>query len=288
MATNRKKRKVTEPIKVTQRVETITPEKAVKYLEYNPHNRSITKSAVNRYLEAMLKGEWWLTGQGIIFDEDGNLLDGQHRLTACIEAGVPFITSVTRGINAEAWKKMDMGKSRTDGHRAQAAGYANANRVAAAARTALEVESADQGANRSAIGRNKRVDPDVLLSYIEQHHDLLQEGCLAVRHDQGPAILKPPAVFVALFVLFAQRNKTRAREFFEAVTTGEILSKEDAAYRLRAVLISNLSKRNVRAKKIWLIGVTIKAWNAHLAGKAVKQLKFGESEKFPTIRSRKK
>lgn len=274
-------------LSITHKVEVITPQKATKYLENNPKNRKISDRVWKRYAKAMIDGTWALTGEPVIFDDGGNLLDGQHRLTACAESGIPFTTIVLRGIDASNWAKMNIGRSRTLANVLQAEGIPYANRIASAASMAMIIEDAEESADTSPIGTRDKIDPDALLAYVKENIELLKEAVIAVRADQGPSILRPPSVFIALYVLFAKRNKTRTREFFEALTSGEVLTKDDPAYRLRATLISKLSQKNIRTKKLWLIGVTIKAWNYHLQGRSVKQLKFGLSESFPKIRARR-
>ncbi len=44
------------------------------------------------YANAMKSGEWKYNGESIKVCTDGSLLDGQHRLEACIESGVTFDT----------------------------------------------------------------------------------------------------------------------------------------------------------------------------------------------------
>lgn len=60
----------------------VTPAMAKTWLTRNQHNRSVRPAAVERYKAAILRGEHQLTHQGIAFDRENNLLDGQHRLIA--------------------------------------------------------------------------------------------------------------------------------------------------------------------------------------------------------------
>ena len=67
--------------------ERITPEMALEILTHkNFKNRPIKKAQLRRLIKAIKADEWIVTNQGISFDPEGNLLDGQHRLHACIEA----------------------------------------------------------------------------------------------------------------------------------------------------------------------------------------------------------
>jgi hypothetical protein len=49
----------------------------------------LSKRTVRDFAEAMRRGDWRLTHQGIAFDASGALVDGQHRLAAIVEADVP-------------------------------------------------------------------------------------------------------------------------------------------------------------------------------------------------------
>ena len=92
-------------------VERITPQKAEEYLKRNMVNRNITTKRVEQYARDMKNGEWQLNGEGIVFDEDGVLKNGQHRLSAIIKAGIPIDMLIIRGIPRDA-NLQDRGKIR--------------------------------------------------------------------------------------------------------------------------------------------------------------------------------
>ena len=60
----------------------ITPEMAREYLEKNSHNRRLSERSVRNLATAIKNGEWQVNGEAIKVDKEGNLLDGQHRLSA--------------------------------------------------------------------------------------------------------------------------------------------------------------------------------------------------------------
>lgn len=93
--------------------ETITPDIAKEYLSHNIINRPLRSKVVESLMRDMKNGNFVLTHQGIAFDSNGNLIDGQHRLTACALANVPFETLVARDVNEEAITHLDKGNKRT-------------------------------------------------------------------------------------------------------------------------------------------------------------------------------
>lgn len=89
---------------VTSKVETITPEIATEMLKMNSRNprKTMSRSKIQQYADIISAGLWQMNGEAIIFDEDGFLKNGQHRLCAIIKAGKPIRTVVTRGVPRDA------------------------------------------------------------------------------------------------------------------------------------------------------------------------------------------
>ena len=83
---------------------TVTPEMAKKWLESNfERNRIIDKHRIEFLADQMRRGMWRTTGNAIQFDTEGKLQDGQHRLLACVAAGVPFKTLVVYNVPPESY-----------------------------------------------------------------------------------------------------------------------------------------------------------------------------------------
>lgn len=93
--------------KLSVDVELITPEKAANYLQRNTNNRPLRKSLVALLAREMQLGRWKLTHQGIAFNCNGTLLDGQHRLAAVVESGTAVRMLVTHGVATEDQLVMD-------------------------------------------------------------------------------------------------------------------------------------------------------------------------------------
>lgn len=110
-------------------IETITPQFAADVLESkNPHNRTVSEGTVQSYAQDMRNKRWTLTHQGIAFDVNGNLLDGQHRLWAVVFSecevemmvtrGLP-VDSVMNGIQLHTMDSIDRNRVRTTGQQMQ-------------------------------------------------------------------------------------------------------------------------------------------------------------------------
>jgi hypothetical protein len=107
-------------------IERITPAQAERYLERNDINRKFKLHHVTRLASDISEGRWNINGSSIVFNGDGTLLDGQHRLAAIVKAGVPVDMLVVRGVSKSAMATIDSGVSRSAGDVAYMQGYANA------------------------------------------------------------------------------------------------------------------------------------------------------------------
>jgi hypothetical protein len=98
--------------RVRSRVQTITPARAAEMLVANTTNRPVSRSVVRGFAEAMRRGDWMVTHQGIAFDRKGVLVDGQHRLAAIVEADVPVAVTVFTEVDEGTFDVLDTGKRR--------------------------------------------------------------------------------------------------------------------------------------------------------------------------------
>lgn len=84
----------------------VTPEIAGEWLKRNTKNaRTVKRHKVAQYAKTMRDGYWKNNGEAIVFDEDGYLKNGQHRLCAIVESGVTCKMLVVRGVdrNITTW-----------------------------------------------------------------------------------------------------------------------------------------------------------------------------------------
>jgi len=91
----------------------VTPELATKWLEHNTHNRKVNQTTVDRYAKDMNEGRWKVTHQGIAFDENGTLIDGQHRLWAVFSSGATVKMRVFFNMPTDTMGCVDTGKARS-------------------------------------------------------------------------------------------------------------------------------------------------------------------------------
>lgn len=91
----------------------VTPKLAAQWLATNHSNRPISRAFVEELSRSLLAGTFQTTHQGIAFDEQGRLRDGQHRLTAILETGISIELLVTTGLTEAELLAIDDGRRRT-------------------------------------------------------------------------------------------------------------------------------------------------------------------------------
>jgi hypothetical protein len=92
----------------------VTPTIASKWLAKNvSNNRTIRKADVEHYKTLIEGGRFITTPEGIQLNEDGFLIDGQHRLTAIAETGKSVWMVVWTDVPAEVMEFTNRGRSRS-------------------------------------------------------------------------------------------------------------------------------------------------------------------------------
>ena len=95
-------------------VKTITPAQATKWLEHNhPRNRPINWARVESFVADIHRQAWILTHQGVCFDGEGQLIDGQHRLHAIAKAGKSVQMVVATNKDGTFESPIDRGQTRS-------------------------------------------------------------------------------------------------------------------------------------------------------------------------------
>ena len=96
----------------------VDPALAASWLAKNAqHNRPLRPTVVAGYAQQMQRGQWQLTHQGVAFDVNGILIDGQHRLSAVVQSNCIVPMMVTINAPSVAFEALDCGIGRTIGDR---------------------------------------------------------------------------------------------------------------------------------------------------------------------------
>lgn len=207
----------------------VSPEMAEAWLAGQKKNRKIRRRHVEALKRDMLRGDWRLTGQGISVDSEGCLIDGQHRLTAVVEAGVGVPMFVFSGFAAELQSSMDLGAVRSVAEMLGMEGAVNCNVLV----------SYTNAISRGLLGYKNKLS----LQQVKLMLEALPQVPLAVLQDSPKLQVRQSAylgiIAVALH-LKGKDAKVRVARFWDAVTKGlGIDSETHPAYRLREYVRAN-------------------------------------------------
>ena len=95
----------------------VTPDVARWLLTLNTGNRKLNRSGdgVKRFVKLLRTGKWLLTGEPVIVSSEGIINDGQHRLHAIVDAGMPGHLDIRFGIDRSAFVATNTGVRRSIG-----------------------------------------------------------------------------------------------------------------------------------------------------------------------------
>tara|TARA_B100000427_G_scaffold171377_1_gene142469 strand:+ start:604 stop:1479 length:876 start_codon:yes stop_codon:yes gene_type:complete len=242
--------------------ERITPEMALEILTHkNFKNRPIKKYALKRLTDAIKSGEWIVTNQGISFDPDGNLLDGQHRLHACIEANKPIDILVARNINPKAFQCVDIGASRTAGDTLDIINGNNSQGklIAAAVKVIWYYD------NRPAQNWNSADRPSntLIADLYLKDRDIYDLAAQTVRSKGGKTNISSNSPTVAFYVLAHRRNWPiqKLDEFLDNIYVGANLPSNNVCLSFRNQLSTPAYKKRGNHQQRYILNAFIKAFN---------------------------
>jgi len=265
---------------VTAEIETITPKKASAWLLNNTHNRNPKEKKIEQYAEDIRRGDWEVNGSSIVFNGK-RLIDGQNRLMAVIKANKPIRSLVVKGVQAKAQETLDIGAARSFADTLRMKGHINATTLASMINFGMAYESGtlSQGQDRG-FGHSRREQ----LRWLGDNEGVVE----AVNFVIGNSLTRVGNGTAAAALQFYSEEDLpgEAFAFLEQVRKGENLIEGMPSYALKRWLENS----RIIAKKpnrIVVYAMTIKAFNAFIEGKHVKNLSFkaggASPEPFPTI-----
>lgn len=259
-------------------IKEVTPEMAAELLARNVNNRKLNDKSVRFYADEMQRGDWQLNGETIKLNSDGNLIDGQHRLSAVVRSGCTVKMEFRGGLNGREMATIDTGKPRSAADVLYMKGLKYTQAQAEAARFIIAYDS-----NVVVRGRiESKISNERILKFVESNPSLVSHAHSC--HEKAIKSLVSPSRALALWFLFDRHDEDMATKFFTSLATGAELSSNDPVLVLRnRLLASKLSARQHQLASREIIMLIIKAWNAWRAGKCVTRLTCGSKEQMQRI-----
>jgi hypothetical protein len=267
----------------------VTPALARSWLLLNQGNRKPSRAKILRFAAAMRAGKWQLNGETIKLSLSGRLLDGQSRLQAVIEAGVPAVLELRAGLPDAVQESMDVGELRKSAHMLEMMGEKYPTILSPALKLLARWEqSATFGGAKGNRGRgeNKILENMDLAPLLARHAGLKASVGWCVSTGHKIVALLPSGEAAAMHYLLGCASAAKRDAFFSQLATGLGYAETSPTYHLRERLAADRLEK-VRMTPPQRLGLIVKAWNAHFAGQKLGMLVFrteGESrEAFPAI-----
>lgn len=251
----------------------ITPALAELMLETNIRNRRARDRHVDVLSQIISSRDMMLNGESIIFSSDGHLLDGQHRLMACIRSGMAFDSVVVFGISPKAFNTIDAGVARSTGDVLGLSGRANANKMASAVQALVAFVDNNGVLHCSCAHSGVRKATPALAERVLAAHPGLAESVNAMDSNR---LMRGQHGYV-LHYLFGLVDKPLAAEFAEVMSKGSVDIGRPFS-RLREHLIAMPMTPDRRAT---CSAKAIIAFNAERSGARPKIFRVGSV--WPTI-----
>ena len=252
----------------------VTPEEARLWLDTKrSKNRPISENAVSKYAQQMQQGLWVDNGKGLVFGKSGNLLDGQHRLSASVRVNKSFETTITWGVPDEYFDTIDDCNTRSMADVLHIRGEANPTLLSAGLRFLWlyvrgEIEHKD-------LRRGQVCTKQLLQATLEKNPKIRGSVKFYNLLKARPGgLLISAGMAIGLHYLFSLVDEKKADEFFNRFQSGLELTEDNPVYILRNKLIAAQKEASTRLTNSAVYYYTVMTWNAYANGTYVKRLVF--------------
>jgi hypothetical protein len=258
----------------------VTPELAAAILSEGSRNRNIRRKDVIRYAADMKQGLWATTGEAIKFDQDGSLLDGQHRLSAVVDAQITVPMLFVYDIPRASQDVMDSGRKRSLADQLAMRGHTNCNTLAAGIKAARDLET--YGKPRA----NKNDSVVMMLDWFDNNQEIVN-SISPVNKASQPPVKYPSGLAIALHFTMSKLGEEEANRFWHVLGYGAQDPGVGAIIVLREkmMVVAAETKRGHLIDTNHRAAYTIAAWNAWLTGRDIKIFRYRPhlGDTFPVL-----
>jgi hypothetical protein len=259
----------------------VTPTIARAWLDKSGGNRPISQSHVNDLAVPAQNGEWY-PANPIMFDWNGHLREGHHRLNVVLSTGLTLPFLVLSGCNPEMFKWIkDHVRPWTAPHEiATIEGSTRCSQTVAAARLIILYDRmVKNGVDYLNYG-GLRIRNSELREFCETNRKIFDMSTRIDKANLFPEISSSHQT--AAYFLASRLGYERTEEFFAGLWTGINLGNGSPILALRNVMIGYRSTHR-KSQAEHRFGLLIKAMRAFEFGQSIQRLSYKPSEAFPRL-----
>jgi len=276
---------------ITSGIEQVTPEVAESFLDTMKANRKLSTNRVTQLAQQMKEGLWIFDGSPIRFNDAGELVDGQHRMWAIIEAQHTAEFLIVRGVEKKAMATMDTGKSRSfsDVLGLNNPGLNDLGPIAAFTQLLYRWIDGRRGSalttGRQGLGQS--VPNGVMLDFFAENKERIVE--VSGRSRTKPYSIRGISASVTALAIweFEQIDAGDMSDFFTKLSTGAGLEPDSPILVLRNYVMRAMAGADKRAviESDLALALVFKTWNAYREGQPMRALAYrrggANPERFP-------
>jgi len=263
------------------KIKIITPEYAKELLERTKAagvlNRKTSSRTVEIYANEMRSDRWKLNSESIKLDENGYVLDGQHRLLACIQAGCPFQTLVNSDVPRDTFDTIDCGRVRTGTQVLQMSGVQYHTVITGIINGMNEFRNCGHLALK-----DRRLTPSAVLEeYNTRPADYDDAARVAMRCITESHAMTPKTVGTLYFALVHDNgvSKEKAEQFFTQINSFDTAGNPVIEKMRRW----NLANKDRRVSEKLRVAYVIRSWNAYVSGTKAPRFSEHDADVMPTF-----
>lgn len=270
----------------------ISPEMACMLLRDNK-NRNIKKVNLQKIAQSIDADGWDIGISMLVFTDHGRLIDGQHRLKACIETDTPIISiySIVPD-TALAMRSIDRGAKRSLADDLRLAGAPNSGILSTVIRAVYpqyqgitpetyfsseKYRSVVTDADYNRFYNDHKAEIDTIAAYTGKFYKNLRKNTASV---MGPRVV------AFLFATLYDVDPEEAVNFFSALSGAKVAGCPEPIMQLRQKFIELERMTSTPSTRV-VAAYVIKTWNAYITGETLSQLTFrgggAHPEKFPKV-----
>lgn len=266
---------ITYIIRPIVKVEEIDRRRAKEILAKNPINRRRNQRTIDLYAEQMNKGLWRLSNDAISFDVKGNLINGQHRLSALLQSNCSSLQFlVAYALPENSFEIMDNGKPRSVADVLSIEKIPNYTNVASIVKRKMSLmKRSDMEASRN----HTKSSNSLILEEYKRHklnYDEIAREASRLRDKQALLTVSDYGGHIAYLFIEMLYPYDQVITFFRELV-GLIPETHSVINLYRSKIINDMAsikKAPPQVKECYLI----KTWNAYISGTTLKILKYNE------------
>ena len=225
---------------VQSRFVEVTPSLALEIItNHQKTNRRLSNSNITFITKQMLEDTFEFNAENVIFNEEGGLDDGNHRMHSIVKSNKTYNFQIVTGLDKEAFMTMGTGKKRTGNDVFDIQKVPNASLAASSTRFIYLFRKGKYRKKLSSIV--SLTNPELYDYYLNLNDfdECVKIGNRLYKQSEG---LLTGTLFVGFSYILGALNPEKGAEFMDKLSSGADLGKFSPILALRNNIIKNKDK----------------------------------------------